>query len=58
MYELQYNIIEGLLPSIYDNYIYKGSDCTIIWNFMDIREDTHFYKFKLALWTNKHVYNW
>ncbi len=38
MYEHQCNIIEGLLPSIYDNYFYKGSDFTIICNFIDIRE--------------------
>ncbi len=47
MYELQCNILEGLLPSIYDNYFYKGSDFAIICNFIDIRVDKHFYKFKL-----------
>ncbi len=47
MYEFQCNILDGLLPIIYDNYFYKVSDFTIICNFMDIREDQYFYKFKL-----------
>ncbi len=47
MYELQCSILEGLLPSIFDNIFLQVSDFTIVCNFMHSREDNYFYKFKL-----------
>ncbi len=56
MYDLQCNILEGPLPSIYDNYFYKGSDFTIICNFIDIREDKYFYEFKLKYYEQTNMF--
>ncbi len=47
MYELQCNILEGLLSSIYDNHFYKRVWFHNIMQFHDIREYKYFYKFKL-----------